>query len=289
MTKIVLFFFLSSLCFSQQKVDTLKLEKYRITDLDKEIEETSGLTMWGDKLYTFNDSGGKPEIYQVKKKSGKVKNTYKIDAQNEDWEAITHDDKNFYIGDFGNNLGNRKDLSIYKIPFNEDTKELKATKITFYYPEQESFEKENTHHNFDCEAMMYDQGKLHLFTKQWVNRSVSHYTIDPNIQNQAAQKVEEFFCNYVVTDASFYQNKLYLVGYTKQAQVYLSIYEKDQRGRFFTKNAKKYFLGLSVQLCQIEGVTATNEGLYISGEKFKTKISKAKQGLYFVPYSVLNK
>jgi hypothetical protein len=42
--------------------------------------------------------------------------TLKVNAKNTDWEALTNDGNNFYIGDFGNNDGSRRDLTIYKVP-----------------------------------------------------------------------------------------------------------------------------------------------------------------------------
>ncbi len=38
---------------------------------------------------------------------------------------------------------------------------------------------------------------------------------------------------------------------------------------------------------QIEGITSTEEGLYISGEQFRFKIFNAKQRLYFLPFKEL--
>ena len=39
----------------------------------------------------------------------------KINFPNKDWESDYQRWRKFYIGDFGNNAGNRKDLAIYKI------------------------------------------------------------------------------------------------------------------------------------------------------------------------------
>ena len=45
---------------------------------------------------------------------------------------------------------------------------------------------------------------------------------------------------------------------------------------------------MATRFWQIEGLTATEEGLYISGEQFKFKIINARQRLYFLPFKELN-
>jgi len=91
-----------------------------------------------------------------------------------------------------------------------------------------------------------------------------------------------------VTDVSVFENKLYVVGYTKKASVFLMIFEKDEAGNlFFNKPLKKYFLGRAYNVGQIEGITATEKGIYISGERFSIKIKKVPQSLYFIPFKDL--
>jgi hypothetical protein len=39
--------------------------------------------------------------------------------------------------------------------------------------------------------MIYLNGKIHLFTKEWGSKSTTHYLIDPEIsEKQKAQKIE---------------------------------------------------------------------------------------------------
>ncbi len=117
--KKLLFFlsFLISLHSFSQKTEKLALRKYKIATLSDSLKETSGLTFLKDKLYTLNDGGNTNEIFEIDKNSGKILSKLKTDFPNKDWEAITSDGKNFYIGDFGNNAGNRRDLAIYKTDF----------------------------------------------------------------------------------------------------------------------------------------------------------------------------
>ena len=110
MKKILLLFVI--LLF--QELSSQKIKKDY--PLSKEIEETSGLEIVDDLLVTHNDSGGEASLYYLSKK-GKIINKRKIkSATNKDWEDITRDDKYIYVGDFGNNFSNRKDLKIFKVP-----------------------------------------------------------------------------------------------------------------------------------------------------------------------------
>lgn len=270
--------------FSQQ-AQILKIRQYRLGYLDEKIRETSGLSLFNGKLYTFNDSGNAPELFEVDTASGKIINTLSVNAENKDWEALTHDGKNFYIGDFGNNGGIRKDLEIYKIPFeNSVLKNDSATLIRFEYPEQAEFIPRYLKTNFDAEAMIWLNGKIHLFTKEWGARSTTHYVIDPEIrEKQKAQKTESFKTGFVVTDASYYNNKLYLVGYTRKTEVFLDIFSETEPGVFFKENPERYYLGSALSVGQIEGIAADETGLYISGEKFHSPLGSTKPVLYFIP------
>ena len=273
-----------------QKTQTLNLKKYKIAVLSDTLRESSGLTNIDGRLFSFNDSGNTSDIFEIKPDSPYIKKTFKTGLKNIDWEAITNDNENFYIGEFGNNLGSRKDLKVYQVPFRNDSLIIDSIKaIPFFYPEQTDFTPKNINNNFDAEAMVFLDGNIHLFTKEWVTNTVSHYLIDKNLtENRPAQRLESFDTGFVVTDASFYKNKLYVVGYTKNASVYLMIFEKDDNGNlFFSKPAKKYALGRAYNVGQIEGITATEKGIYISGERFNIKIKKVPQSLYFIPFKDL--
>mgnify|MGYP001183583985 FL=1 len=283
------FFLVFTVVISQsvlsQQTDFLKIKKYRVSYLENQIEETSGLSFFNGKLYTFNDSGNSPELFEIDKSSGKILKIFSINAVNKDWEALASDGNHFYIGDIGNNTGTRKDLKIYKVPFqNDNPKDDQLTIISFSYPEQTDFSPRNTDNDFDAEAMIFLNGKLHLFTKEWASRSTTHYLIDPDqTEDQKAEKLEAFKTNFVVTDAAYFDKKLYLVGYTKKTEVFLDIFDETEPGMFFSRSPKHYYLGSSLSVGQIEGVAVDEKGVYISGEKFRSPLGGTKQSFYFIP------
>ncbi|WP_213280073.1 hypothetical protein [Chryseobacterium indologenes] len=280
--------------FSQQ-TDFLKIKKYRVNYLNDNIEETSGLDILNGKLYTFNDSGNPAELFEIDKNNGEIIRTLKTNLINNDWEALANDGENFYIGDFGNNTGTRKDLMIYKVPYERlDTsvnikipgseRALDGSTISFYYPEQTEFTSKNTSNNFDAEAMIYLNGKLHIFTKEWASKATSHYIVDPEISElQKAEKTETYKTGFVVTDASYFDKKLYLVGYTRKTEVFLDVFTETEPGVFFKQKPKHYYLGTALSLAQIEGISVDETGIYISGEKFKSPLGTTKPSFYFIP------
>lgn len=133
-----------------------------------ELKEVSGIeTSPSGDIWVIEDSGNKDKIYNVDKKAQLTK-SLKIDkAKNKDWEDLALDNSgNLYIGDFGNNDNERKDLTIYKVSKSElAKKEPKATKIQFRYPEQKSFPPEKDSLYFDTEGLLHWDGHLYIFTK----------------------------------------------------------------------------------------------------------------------------
>lgn len=276
---------LISLVIFSQKTEKLPLRKYKIAVLSDSLRETSGLTFFKDRLYTINDGGNPNIIYEIDKNSGKILKKIQTNFPNKDWEAITNDGENLYIGDFGNNAGNRRDLTIYSI---DNQQEINV--IKFSYQNQKDFSVNYLNHDFDAEAMVFINNKIHLFTKEWSAKKVSHYIINPKLsENQSVTKSESFNTGFVVTDAAYYENKLYVIGYTKKAKTYLMIFGQNNEGLFFSNPTKKYRLGSALTVGQIEGIAVNADGIYISNEGFSQFIFRAKPNLYFVPFDRLKK
>ena len=273
-----------------QQVEFLKLRKFRSAVFSDTLKENSGLTFLKGKLYTHNDGGNSSEIFQIDSRSGKILQRIPTNLKNVDWEAVTNDGSAIFIGEFGNNAGSRKDLKVYKISMDSTflAKDSIFTELPFCYPEQTDFTKRIINNDFDAEAMIYLNGKLHIFTKEWVSRATTHYTLDPNvIGEQAAQKIETFNTGYVVTDAEYFEGKLYLIGYTKKTEIFLTVFSETAPGEFFGQTPRKFYLGSSFKLGQIEGIAADVQGIYITGEEFRTPLGHAKPRLYFIPHRKL--
>lgn len=307
---IFLFLILTKFTFAQQvqNIDTISIDEYKmesiylppvlneISTLEYEKEDQSMASFWG-----LNDSDSKPEIYRFSAKTGEIINTIFIsNAPNIDWEEISSDDHRIYFADFGNNLGKRKDLAIYfiektNIDYSKSYQQLKAEKIEFYYPEQETFQFKNMTTNWDAEAFFVYDNQLHIFTKEWSNLATTHYTIPiDTVKKHTAKKVETFKTNYAVTAAFIDADKnsptkgIYLLGYTKEALAFISWFDlpEDNNQLFFTSQVKKISLplGFTTQLGQLEGISVlpTENKVCFSGEEFKYKGFYAKQVVHCI-------
>lgn len=291
---------LSCILNAQQIIDTLSIENYKIktTRLPEKLSEISTLEFYEGYYWGLNDSGGNAEIYKIDPQNGKIVQTVKIkNADNKDWEELAFSEKEVFIGDFGNNLGKRKDLTIYYFPvskLNHEEPEISVTaeKIEFNYPEQKNFNPGNRVTNFDCEAMFYYKGKINLFTKEWTNLSTTHYTLELKPGKQAARKLETFKTNYLVTGAFVDENPIsntngfYLVGYTPDGFAFVSGFSlpKKEGVGLFDKKLSKFSLplGFTAQVGQVEGIAIRPENpsvICYSNEDFKFKTFHVEQSV----------
>ncbi|WP_316633607.1 hypothetical protein [uncultured Flavobacterium sp.] len=168
--------------------------------LPKKLKEVSGITYFPETnlIYTLEDSGNANKIYAINS-DGKLDKTITItNATNVDWEDITKDKSgNIYIGDFGNNDNERKDLCIYKVNKNQLNKDLAVAeyKVSFSYPEQTEFPPKKKELFYDVEGFFEHENYFYLFTK---NRSKNFdgtafiYKILNAPGTQKATKIGEF-------------------------------------------------------------------------------------------------
>jgi len=186
-----------------------KMKVERAGTLDRILDECSGIcpSPWSDHLLALNDSGGKPEIYEINSE-GKLVNTHPVpEAVNRDWEEITADTAgNVYIGDFGNNSNGRKDLTIYKYTPGAPAGEL-TQKITFRYANQTFAAGEKK--EFDCEAFFWANDSLYLFTKSWEKgvKLCRMYVLPDHPGNYEVAPRDEVFLKAQVTGAAISPDK----------------------------------------------------------------------------------
>jgi hypothetical protein len=148
--------------------DTGKLKV--IADLPIDLNEASGIEI--DKnnsiLWMINDSGNKPILYGLDR-NGDILKEIRINAKNRDWEDLASDSYgNLYIGNFGNNDNDSKNLSILKIhgdSLKANLKSITPDIISFSYPEQTKFPPKKSKRHFDCESFFFYKDSLYLFTK----------------------------------------------------------------------------------------------------------------------------
>jgi hypothetical protein len=245
-----------------------------IAELNMKIKETSGLALIGDVLITHNDKGRSNDLMLINAENGNIVQTITAqNFQNNDWEDVAKNEEFLFVGDMGNNEGERKNLAIHVVPIKDITKNsttLNATgSINFYYPEQTAFDVSKKH-NFDCEAILCFNIQIYLFTKNRLDDKTDLFVLPATPGNYAAKYVASFEVGGRITGADISPDgkKIALVGYNKKSDCFLWTFDGITGDNFFTGNAKKYTLGQYAQVGQMEGVAfKDNSSLYISSEE----------------------
>jgi len=240
-----------------------------IASLPNQLAETSALLLIEDEFYSLNDSGNEPIIY-VFSKEGEILHECVINnAKNQDWEALSYDGTNLYIGDIGNNNNDRINLRIYKVNRKEmrAKQELDCTVLNFEYEGQNNYPPIKSSLYFDAEAMILKSDSLFIFTK---NRTVPFDGISrvyylPTAE-QGERKVEAKYLydlelnatNWMeesITDAFLCNENLYVLTYSK-------IYSLKWVGSEFTEIEIYEFDSFT----QKEGLTLDKKYFYLTDE-----------------------
>ena len=256
-------------------------------ELPAQVSETSGLLLFKGKILTHNDSGDAANLYEIDSLTGNLLRTITIqNANHVDWEDIAEDDTHIYIGDFGNNNGNRTDLKIYKILKSDvETKNsISAEQITFSYEDQTDFTSKPNNNNFDAEAMIVLDDFIFIFTKNWVDLTTNVYKIPKTANTYSAIKVSNANVQGLVTGATFYNNNIMLCGYDTSGIAFLVLINNlpENSDDFFKNDFEKYFLISELGFGnQVEGITAIgNEKFYISREAVNNNGTIISQKLF---------
>lgn len=249
-----------------------------IADLPKKVKETSGLALVEGVLYTHNDRGNTNHLFSVDRDSGNVTAVIELsNGVNVDWEDLALSDSHLFVGDMGNNDGDRKDLSIYRIPNTSlNGSGNRAVQhdgvIRFHYPEQSIFIMDD--HNFDCEAMIYRGDHLYLFTKHRADDRTNLYRIpaEPSEDEYSAELLSSFPAGGRITGADIRSDgrMVVLCGYNKSDDVFLWVLSDFENDQFFSGKKRRISLGTFSAIGQVEALTFhSNNALYITSEKVK--------------------
>ncbi|MFN0216533.1 MAG: hypothetical protein ACKVT2_19910 [Saprospiraceae bacterium] len=277
------------------------------SNLPNDLQEISGLVKSNSKWWGHNDSGFEESFFSLNPETGNILQKIKLDnAHNRDWEDIATDGQNLYVGDFGNNQNSRQNLGVYIVPHSEignsnseTVQEFEWSFLPFSYVDQTDFTSMPDDSSvFDCEAMIYYVGKIHLFTKSRRFNQSAHYAI--NASTNVAEKLETFDTQGLITGAALSPDgKLVaLVGYDLRPfipTVFCWLLWDWQPGTdlFFTGNKRRIELGTALQIGQVESIGFdTDRAGYISNEitKFNgvTIVPESVWGFDFSPWAPLS-
>jgi len=268
---------------------TTKTTKNRFK-LPQTLKEVSGLYLEdAQSFWWLNDGGHPPTLYKTNGRGVITDSLHFPKLKNNDWEDLTIDnDGNIYIGDFGNNSNKRQDLRIYK--YHPETQQLDS--ISFSYSDQKEFPPNRLLWNFDMEAFLWHNEKLHLFSKNRIgqgNYYCKHYTLDDTGEVQSAILKDSILLkNRVVTAAAIspdkktvamlaydYKKLLGVFPFSRASIFYLSDFEGDD---FFKGKMRKQRAPSFIIATQFESLDfLNNRSLYVASEQTVFIKPKAKR------------
>jgi hypothetical protein len=255
------------------------------SELPEEVRETSGLFFHNGRLWTHNDSGGKPILYALDTTTFEVVQRLTLkNAKNKDWEDVCTDGETVFVGDFGNNKGSRKKLRIFTFPLSAIPEEGDTTimvdSILFRFGDQTNFEKRKQAHDFDCEAMFATEDYLYLLSKGWETGTTRLYRLSKTTGEQVAEVVNGFDSQGLITGADYDRENhvLAIVGYVKTVWkpfLYL-IFDFEEDG---VKLSNHRFEMPQLTGAQAEGICFFDDGrCYISAETSTSMTSRVFVG-----------
>ncbi|MEY3047993.1 MAG: hypothetical protein RL365_31 [Bacteroidota bacterium] len=261
-----------------------------INNLSDVLQENSGLIRIGNLLYAFNDSGSGAVIYELDTLGTVLRTIVISGATNVDWEAITSNSTHVFVGDVGNNNGNRHDLCLYRFLKSDLTLDtIQAEKLAFYWSDQTQFTSLPNANNFDCEAIIADADSITLFSKNWEDLQTRRYRLPTYWTDTiAAELIDSFNVDGLITDActDTIEHRSYLLGYKNNGSNFYTSFVwclwDYQNQNVFSGNRRRIEVGNVLNLAQTEGIAlnASNKG-YISSEKVASVITIAPKLFQF--------
>lgn len=264
-------------------------------NLESVLNESSGLIMWNNKLWTHNDDTD-IHLYELSPADVKTYARHALNgAVNNDWEEISQDENYIYVGDFGNNAsGNRRNLRILrvsKLSLSQNNPSVEY--IPFSYELQTDFTPTTPNKtNFDCEAFVVAGDSIYLFTKEWLSKKTSLYALPKSLDTHIAKFKGVYDVQGLITGATYVSNRnlVALCGYSDMLQPFILLLYDFEKHHFLAANKRK--INLNHSFHQVEGITTT-DGLnyYISNERFSqsiisvdAKLSKVNLSTYLTDY-----
>ena len=230
--------------------------------LPGQLQESSGLCFTDGSLWSFGDSGNPSSIYKIDSTTGAIIQTVTVtNYPNIDWESMAADSLYLYIGDMGNNDGNRTDLKILRIKKADLVSasaqvNVQADPIQFSYTDQLSFSY-NSNTNFDCEAMVAVADNLYVFTKDRGDLKTRCYRLPKDPGTYAVSPVSGFDVSGRITDAAYNKatGELALLGYMSQKDnSFIWFFNHYSGDHFFADSSCRVTIGRSSDEWQTEGL-----------------------------------
>ena len=206
---------------------------------------------------------------------GKILGKINIQRPNHDWESIAASPEGLWIGDIGNNRGQRKDLQLFFLSGDQLKKSDKLTPkttISVHYPETDFPQIKGKGHNRDSEAIIFARDNLYLFTKNRLNTDAYLALLSPDVPAQAIVPLDTLNVEMMVTGADYNETTdlLAISGYYAFRNYLAFIPLFTNQGKQFERIFRYHLRGLDG--AQIESVALGEENMII--------LSTEKTGLF---------
>ncbi len=185
--------------------------------LPNSLSELSGLGFACQKLWGHNDGGQAPVLFGMDAASGAILDSLPIPVQQIDWEDACVGPNHLFIGDFGNNTGQRDSLAVLRIPLQElcQRQVLTVDTIAFSYADQPGPVSDPNGHDRDCESMAFFRDSLVLLTKNRNSSKARWYRLPAIPGHYALYPVDSTELQGQATGLDVWGDSLLvLVGYT---------------------------------------------------------------------------
>jgi hypothetical protein len=245
------------------------------TKLPKPLKEVSGIMAVNNSIWAISDKPS-PLVFKLNSKGKLVQEVILKDVAVSDVEAITSDGTHLYIGDIGDNNGDRLERKIIKVQLSSiaqsTTAEVEGQVINFSFAGDEIVDRKKKN-NYDCEAMLYFKDSLYLFTKRRADDYAALFVL-PNVPGQhQARLISRFKTDGLITDAAINPsgNEVALVGYQDgHKKPFVLLFSNFSGNNFFNGTMKRYQFKGDKKDWQMEGITYKNDTyLYLSCEQTK--------------------
>ena len=235
------------------------IEPLASLNLDGILAETSGLIFWENQFWTHNDNSD-TNIYALDTLYGRIVQPYPLSGiVNTDWEEISQDGDYIYIGDIGNNSGNRNDLKIFRAGKRSILNNSAVfDSVCIIYSDQVDFTPATYDSDFDCEAFIVSKDSIYLFTKEWISNGTSVYSLPKTPGKYVAKKRSSFNVDGLITGAVYLEKEriIVLTGYSEILQPFIYLLYDFNGSDFFSGNKRK--IDVLLPYHQIEGIATTN-------------------------------
>ncbi len=240
----------SFLLFACQDLGNLKA----VASVPDSLEEISGMQVLADpngsiSYISINDSGNGPYVYSYTD-SDQIWDQKIKDVSNKDWEDLAMSytangtPEYLYIADTGNNNNSRERFQVIQVDVNDigTTNSISSKSYPFIYEDMQKDQPDSGIYH-DCEAIVYKDGMVYLFTKNR-NKKFNGFTSIYSLDIQGGATVARLL-NKVFIGSKRSKSRITAADINKKGEIALLTHNKvillQNFDRAFTKFDKKTY------------------------------------------------